>query len=130
MLLGVIGFYLLSSSAYGVTVEWENSYHLGTEAGNTRLLVVELSEISDVPVTVFFRVGNDSTATPGENKDYTMDTSPITIEPGFTTAIRPIAINEDRESESTESIVIYMGHVINATRGMTTVFHAGIIDND
>ncbi len=54
MYFGVMAFSLLSSSVHAVTVQWENSYHIGTEAGGTRLLVAELSAPATETVTIFF----------------------------------------------------------------------------
>ncbi len=54
----------------------------------------------------------------------------MTIEPGFTSAIRTITIYEDQISEPQEYVTIRMGSATNATTSGTTEFHALIIDND
>lgn len=128
MYIVVIGFSLLSSSVHAVTVQWENSYHIGTEAGKTRLLVAELSAPASETVIIPFRIGAEGNAT--FDVDYTMDTSPMTIEPGFTSAIRTITIYEDQISEPQEYVTIHMGSPTHATAAGTTEFHALIIDND
>lgn len=97
-----------------------------TESTNTATVTIELSRPSSREVIVPLVVGGTAT----ENQDYRLSTHSMVVAVGETTATVSIQILEDREAELRESILLKMGRVSNASKGLTGVQHRVKIDDN
>ncbi len=113
----------------GPTVSFTSSFQSSTDEMGTMILVAELSEVSGQNINVPFTINGSSTAS-GSGTDYSITTSPITINAGSTTGEITITIAEDALDEDNETIIVDMGTPINATQGSTIVHTATIADDD
>ncbi len=98
-----------------------------SEGVGTMIVTAELSGESGLDVSVPFTLSGDATL--GASEDYTITSSPVTIDAGETTQTITITINDDDLYENDEDVVVTMGTPTNATRG-TTYIHTAIIENN
>jgi len=100
-----------------------------TESIGTATITVQLSATSGKLITIPFAVNVSSTAT-GGGGDYTLPASPLVIPPGGTSTSISIAITDDANFETNETVVIDLGTPINANAGANIVHTLTITDND
>lgn len=94
-------------------------------AGEIRVLL-QLTAATDKTVSIPFSL--DGTAIPGD--DYTVNSSPVVILPGYTTAEIVVNIIDDDVDEDTETAVLIMGSPTNAVKGNPFTHIMNIEDND
>ena len=96
------------------------------ETMGTISVVLELNKVSTDLVTIPFSV--TGTALSGAGEDYLMTSSPVTINPGETTATLYISLNNDAVAEGPETLVIGIDIPINATKGPQDIHTVTIVD--
>lgn len=89
---------------------------------------LQLSAASSFEITVFYTV--TGTASQGENPDYFITSSPVTIPPGSTSVSIVATVVDDAMDEDDETIIVTIDDMVNAQRGSPDVHVATIVDND
>ncbi len=92
------------------------------------LITVTLSAASGLPVSVDYGVDPASTAT-GGGVDYTLASGTLIFNPGETSKDISLAIIDDADTESNETVVVNLSNPLNATLGAIAQ-HVHSIDND
>ncbi len=124
--LGASGTGAGSISGALTDVNFKTTYQTVEETQGTIGVVLELNSPATDIVTVPFSV--TGTAVQGAGGDYLITTSPVTINPGETTATIYITLNNDGVDEGDESLVIGIDSPINATRGPQYIHTIKIVD--
>jgi hypothetical protein len=99
-----------------------------SEAAGTMTLVVQLSSVATSTVTIPFSVTGGSAT--GGGVDYSISSSPLTINAGASTAEITISLVNDLLDENDETIVITLGTPSGAVLGTTTQSTVTIVDDD
>ncbi|MDB4842362.1 autotransporter domain-containing protein, partial [Gammaproteobacteria bacterium] len=100
----------------------------GDEATSSKVITVDLSEISTKSITVNYSIAGTAT---GSGEDYTLGSGAITVNAGETTASITIAsIIDDSADEPDETVIITLSSPANATLGTDIVHTFTINDND
>ncbi|MDA9079679.1 autotransporter domain-containing protein, partial [Gammaproteobacteria bacterium] len=100
----------------------------GDEATSSKVITVDLSEISTKSITVNYSITGTAT---GSGEDYTLGSGAITINAGETTASITIAsIIDDSADEPDETVIITLSSPANATLGTDIAHTFTINDND
>ncbi|MCP4687144.1 MAG: hypothetical protein GY859_03780, partial [Desulfobacterales bacterium] len=97
------------------------------EAGGAMTVTAELSAASANDVTVYFIIAGTAE---GEGVDYSITQSPIVIPAGEFSQDITITIVNDEADEDDETVVLTMGEPTNASKGITTIHQATIIDDE
>lgn len=97
------------------------------ESGGTVSISVSLSHPSSQIISIPFMLSGSAT---GTGTDYTISTSPITINPGVTNGTILVSVVNDLLNELSETIIVTMGTPANALRGTTDIHTLTITDND
>ncbi|MFK7805381.1 MAG: Calx-beta domain-containing protein [Anaerolineae bacterium] len=97
------------------------------EADGQMAVTLELNPVSDVPVTVDLSSA-DGTATAGE--DYTAIDQTVTFEAGETSKVVNIAIQDDKDAEGDETIILTLKNPMNAGLSQKATADATIIDDE
>ncbi len=124
--LGSSGTGAGSMSGALTDVNFKTTSQTVEETQGTISVTVELNSPAVDAVTVPFSV--TGTAVQGAGADYQMTASPLTINPGDTTATIYIVLNNDGVVEGEESLVIGIDTPINATRGPQYIHTIKIVD--
>ena len=124
--LGFSGTGAGSMSGALTDVNFKTTYQTVEETQGTIAVVVELNSPSTDTVSVPFSV--TGTAVQGAGADYQISASPVTINPGDTTATIYVVLNNDGLAEGDESLVIGLDTPINATRGPQYIHTIKIVD--
>jgi len=110
------------------TVEFDLVSSSGDESVTPASLAVSLSSSSQDTVTVDYAVtGGDAT---GGGVDYTLAAGTLTFDPNDVSETIDIAIVDDGEAESDETIEVTLSNPSNATLGANTIHTYTILDND
>ena len=98
------------------------------EGSGTTGILVQLSAVSGLDITVPFTVSGDATA----NLDYTIDSSPLSIPAGQSSASLSLTVLEDTQDESAEQVRISIdsASLVNAVAGAPLHHRFTIQDND
>ena len=96
------------------------------EDAGTVSVIATLSAVSDSDVTVPFSV----TGTATDGSDFTIDSSPLTIAAGQTTATISVSVTDDSVDEPDETVVVTLGTPTGATLGSNAEHTVTITDND
>ena len=88
---------------------------------------VQLSSPSYQTVTVFYSLLGTAQ---GDGIDYSIDTGPLVIAPGLTSALINVDVTDDEMDEDDEIFLVTMGTVENATKDVPDVHTWTIVDND
>ena len=100
----------------------------GDEATSSKVITVDLSEISTKSITVNYSITGTAT---GSGEDYTLGSGAITINAGETTGSITIAsIIDDSADEPDETIILTLSSPANATLGTDIAHTFTINDND
>ena len=100
----------------------------GDEATSSKVITVDLSEISTKSITVNYSITGTAT---GSGEDYTLGSGAITINAGETTGSITIAsIIDDSADEPDETVIITLSSPANATLGTDIAHTFTINDND
>ena len=100
----------------------------GDEATSSKVITVDLSEISTKSITVNYSITGTAT---GSGEDYTLGSGAITINAGETTGSITIAsILDDSVDEPDETVIITLSSPANATLGTDIAHTYTINDND
>ena len=87
---------------------------------------ITLSNATDSDIVVPLSLGGSAT----EGSDYSISSSPITIQAGLTSATVTINLIDDSTVEGTESIVVTLGAASNAQLGTNITHTVTVTDND
>ncbi len=99
---------------------------VGEDVG-TATITAQLSALSGRNVSVPFSLSGTAT---GSGTDYSITSSPVTINAGSTTTTITTTVINDSLDENNESVIVTMGSPTNATQGATPVHTVTITDND
>ncbi|MFA5842324.1 MAG: Calx-beta domain-containing protein [Candidatus Gracilibacteria bacterium] len=108
-------------------VTWTVSSQFAAESTGTMTVTAQLSAYSDLDVTVPFTLSGTAT---GDDTDYSISVSPITISAGDISSNITITLINDSIDENNETVIVTMGSPTNAIQGGITVHTATINDND
>jgi hypothetical protein len=109
------------------TVTFSPSSQSSISETGSLTIAANLSAASGQTITVPFTVSGTAT---GSGTDYTITTSPITFNPGITSASITININQDVLDETNETVIVTMGTPTHALQGLTIIHTATITDDD
>jgi len=109
------------------TVGFENATESGSESVTNVTLTVELSASSAQTVTVDYQATGGSTASPGS--DFVLAPGTLTFSPGQTTKQIAFTVDDDRDIEDNETVVVQLSNESNANMG-TSLCTYTITDND
>jgi len=109
------------------TVGFPASTETGSESDTAPTLTVTLSGTSAQTIRVDYAATGAGTAdTPA---DYTFSAGTLTFQPGQTTKQIAFTVNDDRDIEGNETIVVQLNNAVNANMGAATLTYT-ISDND
>lgn len=91
-------------------------------------ITLQLSEVSDLDVTVPFTISG--TATEGSYEDFTITESPVIFSAGSDSKTITVYINDDSEVETDETIIVTMETPTNASLDSVSVHTVTILDNE
>ncbi|MEO9966787.1 MAG: DUF2341 domain-containing protein [Reichenbachiella sp.] len=120
--------YTIQDNDASVSVEFQNSTTTIDEGGSIAQVVVELSSPSGQDVTVDYAI-TGGTAT-GGGTDYALSSGTLTIEAGLQIKTINVALTDDNEEESAETIIIDISNPMGASLGSTTQHTITLVDND
>ncbi|MCF8357347.1 MAG: IPT/TIG domain-containing protein [Prolixibacteraceae bacterium] len=107
-------------------VNFANAFTNVAESGGTFTVLLSMSSTSSSNVTVNYSVSGSAI----ENTDYTIESSPVTIPAGSSSAAIEISVTDDTSTENDETIIITINSVTNAAIGIPAQHTVTIIDND
>lgn len=121
--------YTIQDNDAAVSVEFQTTSTTIDEGGGIALIVVELSSPSGQDVDVDYAINGGSTAT-GSGTDYALAAGTLTIDAGDQIATINVALTDDTEEESAETIIIDISSPVGATLASTIQHTINLVDND
>jgi hypothetical protein len=118
--------YTINDDDAAPTIQFTTTSSSGLESVSTKNVQLSLSAVSSKDVSVSFTTSG--TATNGS--DYSISSSPVTINAGATTANVTITINDDALVELDETVIISLSSPVNATIGTNSSHTYTIQNND
>ncbi len=121
--------YSITDNDASVSVEFQDATTTIDEGGSVAQIVVELSSPSGQDVTIDYAVNGSSTAT-GGGTDYALANGTLTINSGNQIGTINVALTDDTQEESAETIIIDISNPSGATLGGQTQHTISLVDND
>ncbi|TDI64454.1 MAG: hypothetical protein E2O88_11360, partial [Bacteroidetes bacterium] len=126
--IALLSFLLLGIPGLAQVVDFNSASQSGLESVGIFMARVQLDVASGSDIDVPFTLAGS--ATEGVVDDYTITSSPVTITAGQLSTDILITVNDDTETESSETVEITLGTPSLGSLGTTTVHTATIDDND
>ncbi|MDW3209881.1 MAG: DUF2341 domain-containing protein [Reichenbachiella sp.] len=120
--------YTIQDNDSPVSLEFQDAATTIDEGGNIAQIVVELSNPSGQTVTVDYAVSGGTAI--GFGTDYALADGILSIAPGNQIKSINVALTDDTEEESAETIIIDISSPTGATLGAQTQHTITLIDND